>query len=47
MVGAGLRELEKLCVMELVHASSGEVFARTEGSPGIVPKQQKCDTGNS
>ena len=31
MAGAqeGLRELEELCVMELVHPESGEVIART------------------
>ena len=38
-VEEGLRELEKLCVMELVHPQSGEVVARQVPEPSPRQKQ--------
>jgi len=38
-VEEGLRELEKLCVMELVHPQSGEVVARQVPEPTTLQKQ--------
>ena len=38
-VEEGLRELEKLCVMELVHPESGEVVARQVPEPNAHQKQ--------
>jgi transposase len=38
-VEEGLRELEKLCVMELVHAQSGKVVARLVPDPSARQKQ--------
>ncbi len=38
-VEEGLRELEKLCVMELVHPQSGEVVARQVPEPTALQKQ--------
>jgi hypothetical protein len=38
-VEEGLRELEKLCVMELVHPQSGEVVARQVPQPSAAQKQ--------
>ena len=38
-VEEGLRELEKLCVMELVHPQSGEVVARQVPQPNALQKQ--------
>ena len=38
-VEEGLRELEKLCVMELVHPESGEVVARQVPEPSARQKQ--------
>ena len=38
-VEEGLRELEKLCVMELVHPQSGEVVARQVPEPAALQKQ--------
>ena len=38
-VEEGLRELEKLCVMELVHPQSGEVVARQVPQPNARQKQ--------
>ncbi len=38
-VEEGLRELEKLCVMELVHPQSGEVAARQVPEPTALQKQ--------
>jgi len=38
-VEEGLRELEKLCVMELVHAQSGKVVARLVPEPSARQKQ--------
>jgi len=38
-VEEGLRELEKLCVMELVHPQSGEVVARQVPRPSATQKQ--------
>ena len=38
-VEEGLRELEKLCVMELVHPQSGEVVARQVPEPSALQKQ--------
>jgi hypothetical protein len=38
-VEEGLRELEKLCVMELVHATSGKVVARQVPEPSSIQKQ--------
>jgi hypothetical protein len=38
-VEEGLRELEKLCVMELVHRQSGKVVARQVPEPAALQKQ--------
>jgi transposase len=38
-VEEGLRELEKLCVMELVHPQSGEVVTRQVPDPNALQKQ--------
>jgi hypothetical protein len=38
-VEEGLRELEKLCVMELVHPQSGKVVARQVPEPAALQKQ--------
>jgi hypothetical protein len=38
-VEEGLRELEKLCVMELVHPESGKVVARQVPEPNAHQKQ--------
>lgn len=38
-VEEGLRELEKLCVMELVHPQSGQVIARQVPEPSALQKQ--------
>ena len=38
-VEAGLRELEKLCVMELIHPQSGKVVARQVPEPSARQKQ--------
>jgi hypothetical protein len=38
-VEEGLRELEKLCVMELVHPQSGKVVARQGPEPAALQKQ--------
>ena len=38
-VEEGLRELEQLCVMELVHAQSGKVVARQVPQPTALQKQ--------
>ena len=38
-VGEGLRELEKLCVMELVHPKSAQVVARQVPDPNALQKQ--------
>lgn len=38
-VEEGLRELEKLCVMELVHPQSGKVVARQVPQPSALQKQ--------
>ena len=38
-VEEGLRELEKLCVMELIHPQSGKVVARQVPEPGARQKQ--------
>jgi hypothetical protein len=35
----GLRELEKLCVMELIHPQSGQVVARQVPEPTVLQKQ--------
>ena len=38
-VEEGLRELEKLCVVELVHPQSGEVLARQVPEPSTRQQQ--------
>lgn len=38
-VEEGLRELEKLCVMELVHPQTGEIVARQVPEPNALQKQ--------